>query len=96
DYIHMYHSGLQAAGLAGMVYGHLLQNRLHTAIFCNSPQEPEKADTLIRQWAQRAVADGGKLVSENGVGRLKAGLLDALTPENIKLQSEAIQRFFAS
>jgi D-lactate dehydrogenase (cytochrome) len=95
DYIRMYQSELQDTGLAGMVYGHLLQNRLHTAIFCNSPQELEKADALIRQWAQRVVADGGKLVSENGVGRLKTGLLDALMPEDLKLQREAIRHSLA-
>lgn len=94
DYIRMYHSGLQIAGLSGMVYGHLLQNRLHTAIFCNSPQELERANALIRKWAEQLVADGGLLISQNGVGRLKAGLLDALMPEDVRIQREAIRRFF--
>ena len=79
DYIRMYQSGLQAEGLGGTVYGHLLQNRLHTAIFCSSPQELARANALILQWAARVVADGGQLVSENGIGRLKTELIDTLT-----------------
>lgn len=94
DYIRMYQSGLKTEGLSGVIYGHLLQNRLHTAIFCNSPQEAKRANALITRWAERVVADGGTLVTENGVGSLKAALLDALMPKDVQAQRRAIKDFF--
>lgn len=94
DYIRMYQSGLQAEGLDGVIYGHLLQNRLHTAIFCNRPREAERAEALIRKWAAQVTADGGTLISENGVGRLKTELLAALTPKDELAQRRAIKDFF--
>ncbi len=94
DYIRMYRSGLQAEGLRGMIYGHLLQNRLHATIFCDNPQELEHAGILIAKWAERLVSDEGLLVTETGVGRLKIGLLDTLLPNDVKIQRELIRRFF--
>ena len=94
DYIRMYQSGLQAEGLDGVIYGHLLQNRLHTAMFCDNIKALEQAEALIRKWAAQVVADGGTLVSENGVGRLKTELLAALTPKDELAQRRAIKDFF--
>lgn len=94
DYIRMYQSGLLAEGLDGAIYGHLLQNRLHTTFFCKNPQEMKRAKVLIRKWAEQVVADGGTLVGENGVGRLKAELLDALIPKDEQAQRWEIKDFF--
>lgn len=94
DYIRIHRIDLKKTGLTSMIYGHLLQNRLHTAIFCKDSQERKQAEGLTLHWARKVVEDGGKLVTENGVGRLKAPLLEVFLSPEEQAQRRAIKNIF--
>jgi len=94
DYARMYRAGMEEAGLSGLVYGHVLENRLHTALLPRDGQEAEACEQLVRCWAARVVSDGGLLVGENGAGRVKRALVRAfLSPEALAQRAAVIRHF---
>lgn len=76
-----YQEDLKAAGLQGSVFGHLLGNHLHVNILPKTYAEYESGRALIEQWSECICREQGKIVTEHGVGKLKAHLLDLAYPK---------------
>jgi len=57
-----------------VIFGHIGDAHLHVNLF-SSPEEPEKATSLILEFARKAVELGGTVSAEHGLGRRKAHLL---------------------
>jgi D-lactate dehydrogenase (cytochrome) len=53
----------------------------------------EEARTLIDHWAEKVVAMGGRLADENGVGKVKRGLLRHIPQEELAA-ARAVKDFF--
>jgi FAD/FMN-containing dehydrogenase len=57
-----------------VIFGHIGDAHLHVNLF-SSPDDPQKATGLILEFARKAVALGGTVSAEHGLGRRKAHLL---------------------
>jgi FAD/FMN-containing dehydrogenase len=67
-----------------VIFGHIGDAHLHVNLF-SSPDDPQKATALILEFAGQAVALGGTVSAEHGLGRRKAHLLKLqYTPEQLE------------
>jgi D-lactate dehydrogenase (cytochrome) len=91
-YGEMYHRDMAEEGLRGFVFGHIAEGRLHVNLLPENREELRRSRALTDRWAASAAADGGFLAAENGIGRLKRGLLRRhLSPERL-IQIRSILR----
>jgi D-lactate dehydrogenase (cytochrome) len=68
-----------ASGLTCTIVGHVGDGNFHVLILFdpNDPDEPRRADALSESIARRALACGGTITGEHGVGLHKLGLMEA-------------------
>ncbi|MDR1893823.1 MAG: FAD-binding oxidoreductase [Spirochaetales bacterium] len=74
-YRETYRRDMEEEGLRGFVFGHLGEGRLHVNLLPRNGEEIRRSRTLLDRWAALTVGDGGLIAAENGIGRLKGGLL---------------------
>ena len=74
----VYQATLDAAGLEWVAFGHIGDSHLHINILPNSPAELEKGLRLYEQFARKAVALGGVVSAEHGIGKIKARYLSLM------------------
>lgn len=67
----LYRDGCNASGLEWLAFGHIGNNHLHVNILPRDEHEVEQGLTLYTQFAQKAVALGGSVSAEHGIGKLK-------------------------
>ena len=53
-----------------VIYGAAAQNRFHVNFLPETPEERAKCEVLMAEWAARAAADRGQIITENGAGLL--------------------------
>jgi len=70
-----YREGLAAIGGDGVVYGHVGDGHLHVNMMPASVEEKDRAWDWMHRWAEQAVALGGTVGAEHGLGKRKAHLL---------------------
>jgi D-lactate dehydrogenase (cytochrome) len=89
----MYRLGMEERGVSGAVFGHVAAGRLHVNLFPETAGEMEEAQALIDDWAKKVIAMGGRLADENGVGKVKRGLLRYM-PEEGLAAARSVKNFF--
>lgn len=67
----LYRRGCEAAGLEWYAFGHIGNNHIHVNILPRDITELEKGLELFEVFAQKAVALGGTVSAEHGIGKLK-------------------------
>jgi D-lactate dehydrogenase (cytochrome) len=72
----IYSEMLPASGLEYVLFGHAGENHLHANFLPRTGEELDRARALHEELARAAVALGGAVTGEHGVGRLKRGLLE--------------------
>jgi len=71
-----------AVDLPAICFGHIGDNHLHLNLLPRTQQELDEARVLYKRLALEAVALGGTVSAEHGIGKLKSGLLaDMVGPE---------------
>jgi FAD/FMN-containing dehydrogenase len=63
------------AGLDALVFGHIGNGHPHVNFLPRSPEETERARGLVRDMCREAVALGGGVAGEHGLGKIKRDLL---------------------
>lgn len=76
-----YREGLAAIGGDGVVYGHVGDAHLHVNMMPASDGEKDRAWDWMHRWAEQAVALGGTVGAEHGLGKRKAHLLKLMYSE---------------
>jgi len=71
DIMAEYYESIEQRGLQFAVFGHIGNGHLHVNILPRSATELETAKSLYLQLARKAVALGGSVAAEHGIGRLK-------------------------
>ena len=67
-----------------MIFGHIGDAHVHVNVF-SDPADPRRAAELIAEFARQAVAMGGTVSAEHGLGKRKAHLLALqYTPEQLE------------
>jgi glycolate dehydrogenase FAD-linked subunit len=81
-------------GVRSVAYGHAGDGNLHVNFLWDEPEHAERVQLAIRELFQHAVALGGTLSGEHGIGVLKAPYLPLeQSPELILLQRNLKQTF---
>ena len=90
----LYRTGLAAAKLEYVVFGHIGNNHLHVNILPRSLQEYEVGKALYLEWARQVVAMGGTVSAEHGIGKFKVALLRELYGDGGICQMSEVKRLF--
>jgi D-lactate dehydrogenase (cytochrome) len=74
----VYRSALGGAGLEWAAFGHVGNNHVHINILPRDMADLQKALGLYQMFAEKAVAFGGSVSAEHGIGKLKAKFLKTM------------------
>jgi FAD/FMN-containing dehydrogenase len=87
-----YHAGLRSRPLDYVIFGHIGDAHVHVNILPTSKEEFETGQQLMLDFARHAVALGGIVSAEHGLGKRKAHLLEIqYTPDQIE-SMKAVKR----
>jgi D-lactate dehydrogenase (cytochrome) len=88
----VYRDALAGAGLEWAAFGHIGNNHVHINILPRDMADLQKALGLYQMFAEKAVACGGTISAEHGVGKLKAKFLKTMfSPAEIE-EMRAVKR----
>jgi D-lactate dehydrogenase (cytochrome) len=88
----IYRDTLAGAGLEWAGFGHVGNNHVHINILPRDMDDLQKALGLYQMFAEKAVAFGGTVSAEHGIGKLKAKFLKTMFgPAEIK-EMRAVKR----
>lgn len=82
----------EAVDMPKVCFGHIGDNHLHLNLLPDSPAELKRAKALYRDLALRAVALGGTVSAEHGIGKLKRGLLAEMVGPEVLAGFRALKR----
>ncbi|MFH1706696.1 MAG: FAD-binding oxidoreductase [Planctomycetota bacterium] len=91
DMYALYRTRCAAAGLEYVIFGHIGDNHLHVNILPRNFAEVEQAQALYLEFARRAVAYGGSVAAEHGIGKLKRKFLPVMFGEEGMTQMRAVK-----
>lgn len=74
----VYRDALSGAGLEWAAFGHIGNNHVHINILPRDMADLQKAMDLYQMFAEKAVAFGGTVSAEHGIGKLKAKFLKTM------------------
>jgi D-lactate dehydrogenase (cytochrome) len=81
----VYRDALAGAGLEWAAFGHIGNNHVHINILPRDMADLQKALGLYQMFAEKAVAFGGSVSAEHGIGKLKAKFLKTMfSPKDIE------------
>jgi len=84
-----YHAGLRKLGLDYVIFGHIGDAHVHINILPKSQAEFDAGQELMLEFARQAVAFGGTVSAEHGLGKRKAKLLSIqYTAEQIEAMKD--------
>jgi D-lactate dehydrogenase (cytochrome) len=92
EMVRAYRDGLDGTGLAYVVFGHVGDSHLHLNVMPRTPDELRAAKALALSFARRAVALGGTVSGEHGIGKLKHELLRVQYGDDGLRQMAAVKR----
>ncbi len=85
EMLETYHAALAGAGLRYVIFGHIGENHLHVNVLPANMAEHARAKDVYMQLARRAVALGGTVSAEHGIGKLKRAFLEVMYgPEGVE------------
>ncbi len=80
--VRQYAERLNASGLEHYMFGHIAENHLHVNMIPRNTEELPRAERLAEELAREAVAMGGAVSAEHGIGKMKKKLLSIQYPEH--------------
>lgn len=90
----IYEQSLNEAGIEWVAYGHAGNNHLHISSLPKDMAELKKGTAIYTDFARQAVAYGGTVSAEHGIGKLKAKLLKTMYSKEQLQQMQALKRAF--
>ncbi|MBD0325633.1 MAG: FAD-binding oxidoreductase [Pyrinomonadaceae bacterium] len=89
-----YKETLRASNLQYVIFGHIGDNHVHVNIMPRDDLEAARAREIYLEFVRRAVAAGGTVSAEHGIGKLKREYLRLLYNEEHLRQMAALKRAF--
>ncbi len=89
-----YQDTLRASRLQYVIFGHIGDNHVHVNILPRDEAEAVRARDVYGRFVRRAVAAGGTISAEHGVGKLKRDYLRLLYDEKHLREMAALKRAF--
>lgn len=78
--------------MPSVLFGHIGDNHLHLNLLPRTADELEEARTLYVKLAHKAVALGGSVSAEHGIGKIKKGLLAHMVGEGVVDSFRALKK----
>ena len=82
----------EAAPLDNVLFGHIGDNHLHLNLLPKNDAQLAEAKAFYRELAARAVALGGSVSAEHGIGKIKKDYLAMMVSEETLAQFRALKR----
>lgn len=82
------------AGIRAVIFGHALERHLHVNLLPTTEEEKKRAEELMKRWADEVAAAGGSLAKENGIGKVKAGMICGRLPAEVTEGMQAAKGHF--
>ncbi|MCX6355357.1 MAG: FAD-binding oxidoreductase [Candidatus Aureabacteria bacterium] len=92
EMLSFYKELLRDAKIQYAIFGHIGEHHLHVNILPRTEQEIERAKKIIREYAKKAVACGGTVSAEHGIGKIKHPYLEILYGKEGMRQMAAVKR----
>jgi D-lactate dehydrogenase (cytochrome) len=92
--LRFYQERLRASGLQYVIFGHIGDNHVHVNILPRDDGQGTEARSIYGEFIARAVAVGGTISAEHGVGKIKREHLRTLYGERHLRQMAALKRAF--
>ncbi|NUQ82007.1 MAG: FAD-binding oxidoreductase [Bacteroidetes bacterium] len=89
-----YHHHLDNSPFRWVIFGHIGDCHLHMNILPHSAEEHDRGKVIYREFINAALAMGGTISAEHGVGKLKVDYLLDMYGEDGLRQMAAVKRFF--
>lgn len=89
-----YQQALRSTGLRYTIFGHIGDNHVHLNILPRSESEAVKARDIYLNLVRQAIAAGGTVSAEHGIGKLKRPYLAMLYGEKHLREMAALKRAF--
>ena len=94
DYLNLYYKALENNELNGLIYGHILNNRMHLALLPENTEQESLCNSVMQQLDEKVMQKQGFLITENGVGILKQSLVRKFMPKAVTELIEIILHTF--
>ncbi|NLX93157.1 MAG: FAD-binding oxidoreductase [Clostridiales bacterium] len=94
DFLKTYNQALSDFGLKGLIYGHVLQNKMHLALLPETTEQQSICKDLVYEISQWVMQNDGFLITENGIGLLKQSLVHDFMPPMVWAAIEKIRLHF--
>lgn len=88
----VYKDTLDQAGLQWLAFGHVGNNHLHVNVIPRDMEDMERGLELYARFAAQAVAFGGTVSAEHGIGKIKAKFLGEMFNEPQIAQMKAVKQ----
>jgi D-lactate dehydrogenase (cytochrome) len=92
--LRFYQERLRESGLQYVIFGHIGDNHVHVNILPRDDAQAARAREIYGQFIARAVAVGGTISAEHGVGKIKRDYLRTLYGDEHLRQMAALKRAF--
>jgi D-lactate dehydrogenase (cytochrome) len=94
DMYDTYRRGIERERLESVIFGHIGANHLHVNVIPKTAEEYERGKALYQKWAKTAVAFGGSISAEHGIGKLKVALLREMYGTKGVQEMRAVKELF--
>ncbi len=94
DMLGFYKETLRASRLQYVIFGHIGDNHVHVNILPRDAAEAQAAREIYLRFVRRAVAAGGTISAEHGIGKIKRDYLRELYGEGHLREMAALKRAF--
>ena len=94
EMLRFYKDSLRSSRLTHVIYGHIGDNHVHVNILPRDDIEQLAARETYARFVERAVALGGTISAEHGVGKIKRDYLRALYGERALREMAELKRAF--
>ncbi len=85
DLVEMYLKDLEMTGLKAAIFGHAADGLFHVNILPQNYDEYINAKALTEKWADEISIQGGSVVTEHGIGKIKKHLFKSNPlPQHLK------------
>jgi D-lactate dehydrogenase (cytochrome) len=92
DYLNFYRFTLEEQGMEYVIFGHIGNNHLHVNMIPRNNEEVDQGMDNYMLFAKRAVALGGTVAAEHGIGKLKRAFLEVMYGEKGISEMQAVKR----
>lgn len=89
-----YMKTLKASGFRHVIFGHIGESHLHVNVLAKSEEELAKAREICLGFARKAVALGGTVSAEHGIGKIKHKFLEIMYGHDALVEMARIKKAF--